>query len=59
MVKEELETKGYNNFIVSEVTFVPNNYTSLTEEETEKVMSLIEALEELDDVQNVYHNLDA
>ena len=30
----------------------------VSEENTEKVMSLIEALEDLDDVQNVYHNLD-
>ena len=43
---------------MSEVTFIPDNYITLDEEGTEKVMTLIEALEDLDDVQNVYHNLD-
>ena len=43
---------------MSEVTFVPDNYISLDEEGTEKVMGLIDALEDLDDVQDVYHNLD-
>ena len=49
---------GYDKFIVSEVTFVPNNYMELDEESTEKVINLIDALNDLDDVQNVYHNLD-
>ena len=40
------------------MTFVPDNYIELDEETTEKVMSLIEALEDIDDVQAVYHNLD-
>ena len=31
---------------------------SLDEEATERVMSLIESLEDIDDVQAVYHNLD-
>ncbi len=57
-IKDELDTLGYDKYIVSEVTFVPDNYISLDEEGTEKVMALIEALEDLDDVQNVYHNLD-
>ena len=30
----------------------------LDEESTEKVINLIDALNDLDDVQNVYHNLD-
>ena len=42
---------------MSEVTYVPDNYMALDEEATEKVLSLIEALEDIDDVQNVYHNL--
>ncbi len=57
-VKDELDKLGYDKYLVSEVTFIPDNYISLDEENTEKVMSLIEALEDLDDVQNVYHNLD-
>ena len=58
MVKEELEKNGYDKFITSEVTFIPDNYKKLNEEEEEKVLSLIESLEEIEDVQNVYHNLE-
>lgn len=57
-VKDKLDKFGYDKYIVSEVTFVPDNYIELDEEATEKVMSLIEALEDIDDVQAVYHNLD-
>lgn len=57
-VKDELDKLGYDKYLMSEVTFVPDNYIALDEEGTEKVMTLIEALEDLDDVQNVYHNLD-
>jgi len=57
-VKESLEAKGYTNYIMSEVTYVPDNYISLDEETTEKALNLIEALEDIDDVQAVYHNLD-
>lgn len=58
MVKEEIEKNGYDKFITSEVTFIPDNYIKLNEEEEEKVLSLIESLEEIEDVQNVYHNLE-
>lgn len=57
-VKETLENMGYTNFIMSEVSFVPDNYISLDDELSERAQSLIESLEDLDEVQNVYHNLD-
>ena len=57
-VKEELDKLGYDKYVMSEVTFVPDNYIGLDEETTEKVVSLVEALEDIDDVQNVYHNLE-
>ena len=57
-VKDELTKMGYDKFLVSEVTFVPNNYIALDEEATEKVCNLIDALNDLDDVQAVYHNLE-
>ena len=40
------------------MTFIPDNYIKLNDEEEEKVLSLIETLEDIDDVQAVYHNLD-
>ena len=57
-VKEALEGKGYTNYIMSEVTYIPDNYIELDEETTEKAISLIENLEDIEDVQAVYHNLD-
>lgn len=57
-VKDKLTKMGYDKFLVSEVTFVPNNYIALDEEATEKVCNLIDALNDLDDVQAVYHNLE-
>ena len=57
-VKDGLNSLGYDDFIVSEVTYIPDNYISLDDEATEKALSLIEDLEDIDDVQAVYHNLD-
>ena len=43
----------------AEVTFVPSTYTEITDKETaEKVLRLVDMLEELDDVQEVYTNAD-
>ena len=50
-IKDALEANGIVDFLSSEVTFLPE------EEATEKVYHLIEQLEELDDVQDVYCNL--
>ena len=56
-VKEEIEKLGVKDFITSEVTFIPNNTVSVEDEETkEKIYNLIDALEDIDDVQDVYHN---
>lgn len=57
-VKDGLTNLGYDETIVSEATFIPDNYISLDEELKEKALTLIEQLEDIDDVQNVYHNLD-
>ena len=57
-IKDALDKLGYDKYVISEVTFIPDNYITLDEENSEKVMMLIEALEDLEDVQNVYHNLD-
>ena len=55
-VSEALEKKGYT-FLEASVQMVPQNYVKLTDEADIKNMEkLIDALEENDDVQNVYHN---
>jgi len=57
-VKASLEKSGYS-FVTSEVTMIPETYTPLDEEGVEKMLKLIDMLEDNDDVQEVYHNLDA
>ena len=56
-LREALEELGVKEFITSEVTFVASNLIELDEEQTEKVQNLIDTLEDIDDVQNVYSNL--
>ena len=56
-VKEEIEKLGYNEFITSEVTLVPTNEMEVNEETREKVYTLQEVLEDIDDVGEVYHNM--
>ncbi len=56
-VKEALEQGGITDFITSEVTYVADNLIELDDEKKEKVLDLVEALEDIDDVQNVYHNM--
>jgi YebC/PmpR family DNA-binding regulatory protein len=41
----------------AELRFIPNMETELSEDQTMQVLRLIDALEELDDVQDVYSNL--
>lgn len=55
-VKQSLEDKGYK-FAVSEVTFIPDNEIEVPEDKVAKIERLIDSLEELDDVQEVYHNM--
>ena len=57
-VKDALEEIGVKEFITSEITFVAKNTISLDDDTKEKVLELVEQLDDLDDVQNVYHNLE-
>lgn len=57
IVKEALEDIGVEDFLESEVTYLPNMEVDVGEEEKEKVLSLVEQLEDLDDVQSVYFNM--
>ena len=51
-----LEAKGLEA-ISSQLQYIPASTKELTEDEQDEVLKLVEALEEDDDVQNVYHNL--
>ncbi len=54
-VKDALEKEGFS-FITAEITMLPQTYTSLNDEEAEKMDHMIDMLEDNDDVQDVYHN---
>lgn len=54
-IKNALETKGFSAEL-AEVTMKPNVETELTGEDAKKMQRLLDALEELDDVQDVYTN---
>ena len=56
-VKDAFVNAGIEEFVTSEVTFVADNLIELDEEQQEKVMNLVLALEDIDDVQSVYHNM--
>ena len=54
-VKEALIKNGFDA-AVAEVSMVPQNYCDLDHETAEKVLCLLDQLEDLDDVTNVYTN---
>jgi YebC/PmpR family DNA-binding regulatory protein len=57
VVKEAMATAGFpaKN---AEILMVPDTTVSLGESNAEKLMALVDMLEDLDDVQNVYTNVD-
>ena len=54
-VREKLEEAGLN-FIEAGIQMVPTTTVSLDEKGQEKMERLIEKLEDLDDVSEIYHN---
>ena len=58
IVKNEIEKIQEIKIESMSIDYVPNNLMPLAEEHNEKFEKLIDSLEELDDVQNVYHNVE-
>jgi YebC/PmpR family DNA-binding regulatory protein len=56
-VKAALEAKKVK-FVSAEITMVPANYIKLEGREAEQMLKLMDALEDNDDVQNVFANFD-
>lgn len=54
-VRKGLEDAGVK-ILSAEVSMIPDNYVDPTPEQQSNIIKLIDKLEELDDVQNVYHN---
>lgn len=55
-MREALEKKGYT-IVSNETALVPDLYVDLNEEQLGKFQRMVDALEDLDDVQEVYHNV--
>lgn len=56
--QEALKAAGIADFTVAELTMLPQTEVALAGEDAEKFEKLIDALENLEDVQSVYHNAD-
>ncbi len=54
-IKTELE-KIIENFNYSSIEWRPQNYLDLSEKQSKEIIEVLTALEELDDVQNIYSN---
>lgn len=58
-VQEALKNAGVTEFTVAELTMLPQNEVTLPDEEAAaKFEKLIDVLEDLEDVKQVYHNVD-
>lgn len=57
-VKESLEQAGFS-FAEAEMTMLPETYTTLADDQADKMEKMLDMLEDDDDVQDVYHNFDA
>lgn len=56
-VREKLENLKFK-FVSAEIEMIPQNSVSLDDETSQRVSNMVETLEDNDDVQNVYHNVD-
>lgn len=56
-VRQYLESKGVE-FLEAEIKMVPQNTIALDDEKVQKFLALVDKLEELDDVQEVFHNVE-
>ncbi|KGR77846.1 YebC/PmpR family DNA-binding transcriptional regulator [Ureibacillus manganicus] len=56
VAQEAFKEAGITEFTVAELTMLPQTEVKLSAEEQEKFEKMIDALEDLDDVQRVYHN---
>jgi len=57
-VQQALKNVGITDFTVAEITMLAQNDITLPEDAQAKFEKLIDVLEDLDDVQQVYHNVD-
>ncbi|OBZ19256.1 hypothetical protein A8L34_06980 [Bacillus sp. FJAT-27264] len=58
-VQTALKEAGITEFTVAEITMLAQNYIELPADAEAQFNKMIDALEDLDDVQQVYHNVDS
>lgn len=58
VVQEAFKNVGITEFTVAELTMLPQNEITLSEDVQAQFEKMIDALEDLEDVQQVYHNVD-
>ncbi|WOV83584.1 YebC/PmpR family DNA-binding transcriptional regulator [Sporosarcina jeotgali] len=57
-VQEAFKSEGITDFTVAELTMLAQNDVELDEASAEQFEKMIDAIEDLEDVQQVYHNVD-
>lgn len=55
LVRKALDEKGVSPSLM-EFVYIPNSYTELNEEDTEKLLEMLELFDEDCDIQNVFHS---
>lgn len=57
-IQEALKEKGITEFSMAEMQMIPQNEVTLTGDDLEKFEKMIDVLDELEDVQQIYHNVE-
>ncbi|WP_217596390.1 YebC/PmpR family DNA-binding transcriptional regulator [Cohnella sp. GbtcB17] len=57
-VQEAFKQAGISEFAVAELSMIPQNYVTLTDDAQAQFEKMLDAIEDLEDVQQVYHNVD-
>lgn len=57
-VQEAFKAAGISDFTVAEITMLPQSEITLTGDAKDKFEKMIDVLDDLEDVQQVYHNVD-
>ena len=57
-IQEALKAAGIEEFEVAEISMIPQNEVTLSEEDKAKFERMLEMLDDCEDVQQVYHNVD-
>ncbi|MDI4646002.1 YebC/PmpR family DNA-binding transcriptional regulator [Cohnella hashimotonis] len=57
-VQEAFKHAGISEFAVAELSMIPQNYVTLADDAQAQFEKMLDAIEDLEDVQQVYHNVD-